>query len=104
MIETTTNKVEDNSEDAAITEPSTEPPTLKPSKPKLPITSAKIMKMITKKPTTTTTMETIIVEEENYPKAVLKKLKIDPKEVVKYPVHKPDNKVCLEIMFFFKWQ
>lgn len=94
MIETTTNKVEN---EEIVTEPykstTQSPSTVKPSKG-LPITSAKIMKMITRKPTTTT-METIIVEEENYPKVALKPLKINPKEAVGYPSLKSDQKVCL---------
>ncbi|XP_066260470.1 uncharacterized protein [Euwallacea similis] len=58
----------------------------------LPLTSAKLMKMTTKKLTTppkvTTTMETIEVEEENYPKqshALLKPIKINVKEVMGFP-------------------
>ncbi|XP_066156152.1 uncharacterized protein [Euwallacea fornicatus] len=59
---------------------------------RLPLTSAKLMKITTKKLTTpakpTTTMETILMEEENYPKqndAPLKPIKINIKEVIGFP-------------------
>ncbi|CAG9762491.1 unnamed protein product [Ceutorhynchus assimilis] len=62
------------------------------TKSNLPLTSAKLMKAITKKPAISSSTETVTVEEENYPKtSSVKPLKINLKDIFGFKNH--DNQV-----------